>query len=116
MRQHRGNIISLFSLAILIWAKLMNMVDETASLAEVLREYQEDGDNGHVEARLAIALTRVVESSIRPSLLKKLRPQDVKPDWRLVQAPSLLMHDGTAFVYFDDGGGGQGIGLVTKAA
>jgi DNA-directed RNA polymerase specialized sigma24 family protein len=52
-------------------------VDETAALAEVLRDYQEHGANDHIEARLAIALTRVVENTVRPSLMKKLRPQDV---------------------------------------
>jgi len=52
-------------------------VDETAALAGVLRDYQANGANDHIEARLAIALTRVVENSIRPSLQKKLRPHDV---------------------------------------
>jgi len=52
-------------------------VDETVALSGVLRDYQENGANDHVEARLAIALTRVVEQSVRPSLQKKLRPQDV---------------------------------------
>jgi len=52
-------------------------VDETAALSEVLRDYEANGASDHAEARLAIALTRVVETSIRPSLMKKLRPQDV---------------------------------------
>jgi len=52
-------------------------VDDTAALSEVLRGYQENQANDHIEARLAIALTRVVENSVRPSLQKKLRPQDV---------------------------------------
>jgi RNA polymerase sigma factor (sigma-70 family) len=53
------------------------MVDDTAALSDVLREYQQDSSNDHAEARLAIALTRVVEKRVRPSLAKKLRPQDV---------------------------------------
>jgi DNA-directed RNA polymerase specialized sigma24 family protein len=53
------------------------MVDETAALSDVLREYQQDSASDHAEARLAIALTRVVEKRVRPSLAKKLRPQDV---------------------------------------
>jgi len=52
-------------------------VDETAALADVLRDYQQNGASDHAEARLAIALTRVVEKRVRPSLQKKLRPQDV---------------------------------------
>jgi len=52
-------------------------VDETAALSAVLSEYQQDGANGDAEARLAIALTRVVEKQVRPSLQKKLKPQDV---------------------------------------
>lgn len=52
-------------------------VDETAALSQVLRDYQQYGADDHAEARLAIALTRVVEKNIRPSLLKKLRPHDV---------------------------------------
>jgi len=52
-------------------------VDETAALAEMLRAYQQGSADDHAEAQLAIALTRVVEKRIRPSLSKKLRPQDV---------------------------------------
>lgn len=52
-------------------------VDETAALSAVLREYQQDGAGDDAEARLAIALTRVVEKQVRPSLQKKLKPQDV---------------------------------------
>jgi DNA-directed RNA polymerase specialized sigma24 family protein len=52
-------------------------VDDTAALSEVIREYQENGASDHSEARLAIALTRVVENTVQPSLMKKLRPQDV---------------------------------------
>jgi len=52
-------------------------VDDTAALSEVLREYQQNSSDDHAEARLAIALTRVVENSVQPSLMKKLRPQDV---------------------------------------
>jgi DNA-directed RNA polymerase specialized sigma24 family protein len=52
-------------------------VDDTAALSEVLREYQQESSDDHAEARLAIALTRVVENSVQPSLMKKLRPQDV---------------------------------------
>jgi len=52
-------------------------VDDTAALSEVLREYQQGSSDDHAEARLAIALTRVVEKRVRPSLAKKLRPQDV---------------------------------------
>jgi len=52
-------------------------VDDTAALSEVLKEYQQGSSDDHAEARLAIALTRVVENSVQPSLIKKLRPQDV---------------------------------------
>jgi len=53
------------------------MADEYAALTEVLQHYQQDGENDLAEANLAIALTRVVEKRVRPSLKKKLMPQDV---------------------------------------
>ena len=53
------------------------LADETATLSEVLRSYQDSRTSDHAEARLAIALTRVVEKRVRPSLARKLRPQDV---------------------------------------
>jgi DNA-directed RNA polymerase specialized sigma24 family protein len=52
-------------------------VDDIATLSDVLREYQEDDSRYSTQARLAIALTRVVENNLRPSLSKKLRPQDI---------------------------------------
>jgi len=77
MRQRRGIICLNYYFARLVGSIWLMKVDETAALSEVLREYQEDGTNDHAEARLAIALTRVVENTVRPSLLKKLRSQDV---------------------------------------
>lgn len=75
MRQRRGSIHPY--IATLVGSEWRMMVDETAALSEALRAYQQDSADGHAEARLAIALTRVVEKRIRPPLQKKLRPQDV---------------------------------------
>ncbi|MCH7472686.1 hypothetical protein IIA79_07025 [bacterium] len=53
------------------------MADELAVLASALERYQLDESDNHAEAMLAVALTGVVEKQVRPSLQKKLRPQDV---------------------------------------
>lgn len=53
------------------------VVDEITALTRALERYQQESENDHAEAKLAIALTRVVEKRVRPGLQKKLRPQDV---------------------------------------
>jgi len=77
MRRRRGNICLTICFARLVGGIWLMKVDETAALSEVLREYQQGSTNDHAEARLAIALARVVEKRVRPGLQKKLRPQDV---------------------------------------
>jgi len=53
------------------------MVNETAALSDALMLFQQGESEDHAEACLAIALTRVVEKKVRPSLAKKLHSQDV---------------------------------------
>jgi len=73
--KRRGNIY--VYIAILAGGEWRMKVDETAALSEALKAYQQDNADNHAEARLAIALTRVVEKQVRPKLQQKLRPQDV---------------------------------------
>ena len=76
MRKQRGSIyLYMAALSAIGWWVLMG--DEYSALSEVLKGYQQDSDDNKAEAQLAIALTRVVEKKVRPSLMKKLRPQDV---------------------------------------
>lgn len=71
-----GSIYPLIAIVALKWW-WFTLANDLVALADALGHYQQNGSDNLAEAKLAIALTRVVEKRIRPSLAQKLQSQDI---------------------------------------